>query len=65
MGDLEGLTAQLTSPSFGKDVKLGVPCLTVACIMGLNHLYVARKSDKPAQNKFLLLMLLLLGDISP
>ena len=26
MGDLGGLTSQLTSSSFGRDVKLGVPC---------------------------------------
>ena len=26
---------QLTPPSFGRDVKLGVPCLDVACIVGL------------------------------
>ena len=27
---------QLTPPSFGRDVKLGVPCLDAACIVGLN-----------------------------
>ena len=27
MGDFEGLTSQLTSPSFGRDVKVGVPFL--------------------------------------
>ena len=27
---------QLTQPSFGRDVKLGVPCLDAACIVGLN-----------------------------
>ena len=27
---------QLTPPSFGKDGKLGVPCLDAACIVGLN-----------------------------
>ena len=26
------------SPSFGRDVKLGVPCLDAACIVGLNRL---------------------------
>ena len=26
---------QLTPPSFGRDVKLGVPCLDEACIVGL------------------------------
>jgi len=25
-------------PSFGKDVKLGVPCVDAACIVGLNQL---------------------------
>ena len=30
------LTSQLTSPSFGRDVKLGVPCLEAACTVGLN-----------------------------
>ena len=38
MGDLGGLTSQLTLPSLGRDVKLGVPCLTTACIVGLNWL---------------------------
>ena len=36
MGDLGGLTSQLTSSSFGRDVKLGVPCLHAACTVGLN-----------------------------
>ena len=36
MGDLRGLTSQLTSSSFGRDVKLGVPCLDAACTVGLN-----------------------------
>ena len=36
MGDLGDLTSQLTSSSFGRDVKLGVPCLDAACTMGLN-----------------------------
>ena len=36
MGDLGGLTSQLTSSSFGRDVKLGVPCLDAACTVGLN-----------------------------
>ena len=27
---------QLTPPSFGRDVKLGVPCLDAACTVGLN-----------------------------
>ena len=36
MGDLGGLTLQLTLSSFGRDVKLGVPCLDVACTVGLN-----------------------------
>ena len=27
---------QLTPLSFGRDVKLGVPCLDAACIVGLN-----------------------------
>ena len=27
---------QLTPPSFGRDVELGVPCLDAACIVGLN-----------------------------
>ena len=29
---------QLAPPSFGRDVKLGVPCLDAACIVGLNKL---------------------------
>ena len=28
--------SQLTSPSFGRDVKLGVPCLDAACTVGLS-----------------------------
>ena len=36
VGNLRGLTSQLTSPSFGGDVKLGVPCLDMACTVGLN-----------------------------
>ena len=36
MGDLGGLTSQLTSSSFGRDVKLGVPCLDAACTVSLN-----------------------------
>ena len=51
MGDLGGLTSQLTSSSFGRDVKLGVPCLDAACTVGLNLLSVARNPDKPTQNK--------------
>ena len=51
MGDLGGLTSQLTSSSFGRDVKLGVPCLDAACTVGLNHFSVARNLDKPTQNK--------------
>ena len=27
---------QLTPPAFGSDIKLGVPCLDAACIVGLN-----------------------------
>ena len=27
---------QLTPPSFGRDVKLGVPCLDATCLVGLN-----------------------------
>ena len=50
MGDLRGLTSQLIS-SFGRDIKLGVPCLDVACTVGLNQLSFARNSDKPTQNK--------------
>ena len=39
MGDLpdEG-PKQLIPLSFGRDVKLGVPCLDAACIVGLNLL---------------------------
>ena len=37
MGDLpDERPKQLTPPSFGRDVKLGVPCLDAACIVGLN-----------------------------
>ena len=37
MGDLpDERPKQLTLPSFGRDVKLGVPCLDAACIVGLN-----------------------------
>ena len=37
MGDLpDERRKQLTQPSFGRDIKLGVPCLDVACIVGLN-----------------------------
>ena len=32
----EAWTSQLTSPSFGRDVKLGVPCLDAVCTVGLN-----------------------------
>ena len=35
MFDLGGLTSLLTSPSLGRDVKLGVPDLTMVCIVGL------------------------------
>ena len=31
-----GLTSQLTSSSFGRDVKLGVPCQDATCTVGLN-----------------------------
>ena len=51
MGDLGGLTLQLTSSSFGRDVKIGVPCLDAACTVGLNQLSIARNPDKPTQNK--------------
>ena len=51
MGDLEGLTSQLISSSFGGDVKLGVPSLDAECTVGLNALSVARNLDKPFQNK--------------
>ena len=51
MGDLGGLTSQLTPSSFGRDVKLGVPCLDAACTVGPNKLSVARNPDKPTQNK--------------
>ena len=36
MGDFGGLILQLTSLSFGKDVKVGVTCLGAACKVGLN-----------------------------
>ena len=37
MGDFPGeQPKQLTQPPFGRNVKLGVPCLDVACIVGLN-----------------------------
>ena len=36
MGDLGGLISQLTSSSFGRDIKVGVPCLDAACTVGLN-----------------------------
>ena len=51
MGDLGGLTSQLFSSSFGRNVKLGVPCLDAACTVGLNWLSVARNLDKPTQKK--------------
>ena len=51
MGDLGGLTSQLTSSSFKRDVKLGFPCRDAACAMDLNLLSVARNPDKPTQNK--------------
>ena len=35
-GDLGGPPSQLASPSFGSGVKLGIPCLTTACIVGIN-----------------------------
>ena len=38
MGDLpDERPKQLTPPSFGRDVKLGVPCLDAACMVGLNY----------------------------
>ena len=36
IGDHGDLTSQLTPSSFGRDAKLGVPCLDAACTMGLN-----------------------------
>ena len=37
MGDLpDERPKQLTPSSFGRDVKLGVPCPDAACIVGLN-----------------------------
>ena len=37
MGDLpDEQPKQIIPPSFGRDVKLGVPCLDAACIVGLN-----------------------------
>ena len=50
MGDLGGVTSQLTSSSYGRDVKLEVPCLDAACTVGL-ELSVARSPDEPTQNK--------------
>ena len=35
-GPLEGLTSQLTSPTFGRDVKQGAMCHDMACKMGLD-----------------------------
>ena len=52
MGDLGGLTSQLTSSSFGRDVKLEVPCLDAAFAVGLIWLSVARNPDGPTQNKW-------------
>ena len=49
MGDLGDLTSHHTSPSFGRDVKLWVPCLDAACTVGLNKLSVARNPDKPTE----------------
>ena len=51
MGDIGGLNSHLTSSSFGRDVKLGVPCLNAACTVGLNHISVARNPVKLTQNK--------------
>ena len=51
MGDLRGLTSQLSSSSFAKAVKLGVPFLDAACTVGLNYLSVARNPVKPTQSK--------------
>ena len=51
MGDLGGLTSELTSSSFGRHVKLGVPCLDAACTVDLNQLSVASNPDKPTQNR--------------
>ena len=50
MSDVGGLTSQLTSSSFGRDVKLGVLCLDAAYTVGLNQLSVARTPDKATQN---------------
>ena len=47
----EWVTSQLTSSSFGRDLKQGVPCMDAACTVGLNLLSVTRNPDKPAQNK--------------
>ena len=35
------MTSPLTSSSLGRDVKLGVPCLGAACIVGLHKLQIA------------------------
>ena len=51
MGDLGGLTSQLTSSSSRRDVKLGVSCLDAACTVGLNQLLVAGNPGKPNQNR--------------
>ena len=51
MGELGGLISQLTSSSFGRDVKLGAPCLDAACKVGLNYLSVARNPAKPTPKK--------------
>ena len=48
----DNIMSQLTSSSFGRNVKLGVPCLDAACKVGLNQLSVARNPDKPTQNKW-------------
>ena len=34
---LGGLTSQLTSPSIGRDDKLGVPSLSATCILVINQ----------------------------
>ena len=46
-----GLTSQLTSSSFGRDVKIGVPCLDAAYTVGLKKHSEGRNPDKPIQNK--------------
>ena len=38
------------SRPFGRDVKIGVPCLDVECTVGLSYISVARSPDKPTQN---------------